>query len=90
MTRTLKAIFAGFAAAVASLSLSIPASVIVAERLSPPVNRAQTPADGLLFQASFVEVNLVPPIVLAVLTFVVAFTWMQRRRGTKRVTPSGD
>jgi ethanolamine transporter EutH len=79
-----KAFFAGAAAAGASLFVSVPAGVIVAKRLSTPVNRLQAPGEGLSFQASFVEVNLVPAIGLALLIFVVAFVWMQRRHRTER------
>lgn len=80
MARRLKAVVISLAAGVASLFVSIPASVIVAERLSPSAKGVQAAGDGLSFQMTFVEVNLVPAIVVALVIVVVVFTWIQRRR----------
>jgi ethanolamine transporter EutH len=80
----MKAIVAGVAAGVASLFVSIPASVILAERLSSPAKQVQAAGDEFSFQASFVDVNLVPAIVLALLIVVVVFTWLERRRPVNR------
>jgi hypothetical protein len=85
MIRRLKAACAGCAVAVGSLFVSIPATVITASRLrSTQVDSMRTDHGGLEFQAAYVDVSLLPALVAAMLTFVVAFMWMLRRPATKQ------
>ena len=83
MTGRLKAAAAGCAAAVASLFLSIPATVIMAgSRQSAHMDNLPTSGSGFEFQAAYVDVSLLPALLVAVLTFVAAFIWMLRRHAT--------
>jgi hypothetical protein len=85
MKRRLKAALVGVAAAVGSLLLSIPATAIIAARGLRPaqLDNMRTDGGGFEFQAEYIDVSLLPALVFAMLTFVVAFMWMLRRRATK-------
>jgi hypothetical protein len=78
MTRGLKAILAGVAAALASLLVSLPATVII-ERFSTTVNPVLPPRDELTFRTTVTDVNLLPAFLLALSIFAAAFMWTRRR-----------
>ena len=83
MTRRLNAALVSVAAAAGSLFLSIPATVIMASGLrSAHMDDTPTSSGGVDFQVVYVDVSLVPALLVAVLTFVIAFMWMLRRRAT--------
>jgi hypothetical protein len=85
MSHRLKAALAGLAAAVASLFLTLPATAIITSRLpAVQMDNLQTDGGGLEFQAAYIDVSLLPALVFAVLTFVMAFMWMLRTRATKQ------
>ena len=79
MTRGLKAVLAGVAAALASLLVSLPASVLIADRFSTTVNPLPSDNGELSFRATVTDVNLLPAIVLALAIFASALMWMRRR-----------
>jgi hypothetical protein len=79
MTRRLKAILAGVAAAVASVLVSLPVTVVIAERLSTTINPVPSESDELTFRTTVTDVSLLPAIVLAVAIFAATFVWMRRR-----------
>jgi len=64
----------------ASLFVTVPASVIIAERRTVPTALERS-GDGLSFYASFIDINLLPSFAVALLIFVAASAWMLRRRG---------
>jgi ethanolamine transporter EutH len=75
----LKAVLGGLACGIVSLFLTVPASVIIGERRPAPT-ALETSSEGLSFHTSFIDVNLLPSFLVALLIVVVAFTWMLRRR----------
>jgi hypothetical protein len=75
----LKAVLGGLACGIVSLFVTVPASVILAERRAAPTALERS-GDGLSIQASFVDVNLLPSFAVASLIVVVAFMWIRRRR----------
>jgi len=75
----LKAVLGGLACGIVSLFVTVPASVILAERRTAPTALERS-GDGLSIRASFIDVNLLPSFVVASLIVVVAFIWMRRRR----------
>ena len=79
MARRRKAILAAFAAGVVSLFVSVPLSVIIAERRALSDSRLEN-ADELSFRASFFDVSLLPAFVIAAAIFAGMFVWMQRRK----------
>jgi ethanolamine transporter EutH len=79
MGRSLKALLAGVAAALASLVVSLPATVVIADRFSATVNQLPSANDELTFRAAVTDVNLLPAFLLAVVIFGTMFTWMRRR-----------
>ena len=79
MTRGLKAILAGVSAALASLLVSLPATVAIAERFSTTVNPVPPANDALTFRATVTDVNLLPALLLALAIFAATFMWMGRR-----------
>ncbi|HEX7794483.1 MAG TPA: hypothetical protein VF456_09045 [Vicinamibacterales bacterium] len=79
MTRGLKAILAGVVAAVASLLVSLPVTVAIAERFSTTVNPAPSADDALTFRTTVTDVNLLPAFLLALAIFAATFVWMGRR-----------
>ena len=79
MTRRLKAILAGVAAAVASLLVSLPATVAIADGFSTTVNPVASANDELTFRTTVTDINLLPAFLLALSIFAAAFMWTRRR-----------
>ena len=84
MMRSVKAAVGALLAAGASLIVTVPATVIVAEHRAGPQTQLDSAGSGISFQATFIQVNLLPPFVVAVLIFAVLFTWLLRRRQAHR------
>ena len=84
MMRSVNAAVGALLAAGASLIVTVPATVIVAEHLAGPEARVDTAASGISFQATFIQVNLLPAFVVALLIFALMFTWLLRRRQAQR------
>jgi uncharacterized BrkB/YihY/UPF0761 family membrane protein len=80
MTGGLKAVLGGGAAALASLLVSLPATVVIAELQSTTVNPVPSADDELTFWTTVTDVNLLPAFLLAVAIFAATFTWMRRRQ----------
>ena len=79
MTRGLKAILAGVAVALASLLVSLPATVAIADRFSTTVNPVASANDELAFRTTVTDINVLPALLLAVAIFAATFMWMGRR-----------
>jgi ABC-type sulfate transport system permease subunit len=79
MGRRFKALLAGVAAAVASLFVSLPATVVMAERFSSTVNQFSSANDEITFRTAVTDISLLPAFLLAVAAFVSTFIWMRRR-----------
>jgi len=79
MTRGLKAILAGVAAALASLLVSLPATVAIADRFSTTVNPVASANDELAFRTTVTDINVLPEVLLALAIFAATFMWMGRR-----------
>jgi len=76
-------VLAALAAGVVSLFISVPVSVILAERRALPDSRFEN-AGELSFRASVFDVSLLPAFVIAAAIFAAMFVWMQRRRQVSR------
>jgi hypothetical protein len=79
MTRGLKAILAGVAVALASLLVSLPATVAIADRFSTTVNPVASANDELAFRTTVTDINVLPALLLALAIFAATFMWMGRR-----------
>lgn len=78
--RRLNAILAGVAAALASLLVSLPATVAIADRFSTSVNPVPLANDELTFRTTVTDVNVLPAFLLALAIFAATFVWMGRRQ----------
>jgi hypothetical protein len=80
MTRGWKAVLAGVAAALTSLLVSLPATVVIAGRLSTTVNPVPSADDALTFRTTVTDLNLLPAFLLALAIFAATFSWMRKRQ----------
>jgi hypothetical protein len=74
----LKSILAGFAMALGSLLISVPASLMIADRiLTSRLGPIDTTHGGA--QVGHISINPLPALVVALLAFLGSFYWTFRR-----------